>query len=346
MDIVKAATFEAVIQSSITSCDGRALCLEEVDFGDGEIFIGLGTKCETRMRWTNENYMTLTDEEHYSQAQNGTVPQESQKWVITSKSGCLKQGVLPSVDQEYTDGHRLAVDPACDTGHDSEFWAIVSPTHANDSLHSIDQPFTLVESHENRTRRLAYYANTTTPNYFNDVKQRNCTCVDFENDPLGALMVTQAHVHAFRPENEETYFWNRDSCDGHVLHVLILPPSPPPPSPDDDSGNAPPAPPYILWEQRVVSGAFASTGVFFFICCGFCTWCGLNGRVRGGGRNKWWGVNAMRIDRPPLGGSEDRGYFSTQAHHIAGSSVFLSSLPLATQRVRVDTTMEGLLERA
>ena len=39
MDVVKAATFEAVIQSSITACDGQPLCLEEVEVGD-EIFIG------------------------------------------------------------------------------------------------------------------------------------------------------------------------------------------------------------------------------------------------------------------------------------------------------------------
>jgi hypothetical protein len=120
---------------------------------------------------------------------------------------------------EYNDGHRLAVDPACETGLDTEFWAIASPFHANESLHDLDQPFVLVESHPNRTRRLAYYANTTTPDYFNEEKQRNCTCVDFENDLLGSLMVTQAHVHAYRPDNEETYFGNRDACDGHVLHV-------------------------------------------------------------------------------------------------------------------------------
>jgi hypothetical protein len=122
---------------------------------------------------------------------------------------------------------------------------------------------------------------------------------------------------------------------------MLFPPSPPPPSPSEDT--PPPAPPYILWEEKMVAGAFTSTGFFFFCFCGFCAWCGLNGRVRGGGRSKWWGVEEMRIDRPPLGEKEDRGYFPTQMQ--AGSSVFLASLPLATQRVRVDPTREGLLEK-
>ena len=64
MDVVKAATFEAVVQSSITACDGQPLCLEEVEV-DGGLFVGLGTKCEQRFRWTNENYLELTNEEHY-----------------------------------------------------------------------------------------------------------------------------------------------------------------------------------------------------------------------------------------------------------------------------------------
>lgn len=199
----------------------------------------------------------------------------------------------------------------------------------------------LVESHPNRTRRLAYYANTTTPDYFNEEKERNCTCVDFENDLLGSLMVTQAHVHAFRPDNEETYFGNRDACDGHVLHLRIAPPSPPPPK--DEGFDPPPAPPYILWEEKMVAGSFASSGFFFFCFCSFCAWCGLNGRVRGGGRSKWWGVEEMRIDRPPIGRPEDRGYFSTQA--VAPAGDFFSSLPLAVQKVKVDPTREGLLER-
>ena len=144
MDIVKAATFEAVIQSSITACDGQPLCLEEVEVGN-EFFIGLGTKCEQRFRWTNENYLTLTDEEHYNPEAGGnesrrlSVPEETQKWVITSKSGCLKQlnDFNPPLEQEYADGHRLAVDPMCDVRHDTEFWAIASPFHVNESLHDL-----------------------------------------------------------------------------------------------------------------------------------------------------------------------------------------------------------------
>ena len=136
--MVKAATFEAVVLSSITTCDGQPLCLEEVEVGD-EIFIGLGTKCEQRFRWTNQNYVTLTNEEHYNTAQNGTVPADTQKWVITSKSGCLKQlnDFYPPIGQEYADGHRLAVDPACETRYDTEFWAIASPFHVNESLHDL-----------------------------------------------------------------------------------------------------------------------------------------------------------------------------------------------------------------
>ena len=214
LDIVKAATFEAIIQSSITACDGQPLCLEEIEVG-GELFVGLGTKCEQRFRWTNENYMTLTDEEHYNLAQNASVPEETQKWVITSKSGCLKSlnDFYPSIGEEYADGHRLAVDPACQTGFDTEFWAIASPFHVNESLHDLDTPFTLVESHPNRTRRLAYYANTTLP-YTDKESQENCTCVDFENDPLGALMVTQAHVHETRPDTTESYFYGLEHCNG------------------------------------------------------------------------------------------------------------------------------------
>jgi hypothetical protein len=136
--LVKQAKFEGTIRSSITACDGQPLCLEEVQVGE-EIFIGLGTKCEERFHWTNQNYISLTDEDHYNLAQNGTVPADTQKWVITSKSGCLKQlnDFYPPIGQEYADGHRLAVDPACETRYDSEFWAIASPFHVNESLHDL-----------------------------------------------------------------------------------------------------------------------------------------------------------------------------------------------------------------
>lgn len=344
MDIVKAATFEAVIQSSITACDGQPLCLEEVEVGN-EFFIGLGTKCEQRFRWTNENYLTLTDEEHYNPEAGGnesrrlSVPEETQKWVITSKSGCLKQlnDFNPPLEQEYADGHRLAVDPMCDVRHDTEFWAIASPFHVNESLHDLDQPFVLVESHENRTRRLAYYANTTLP-YVNTENDKNCTCVDFDNDPLGALMVTQAHVHASLPDATESYFYGRDHCDGHVLRVFIFPPSPPPPVPEGN--NPPPQPPYIEWEVRMVSGAFVSTGMFFLCFCTCCVWIGLNGRVRGNGRNKWWGTTTMRIDRPPLGGPGNRAYYPTSSA-VSSPGGFFASLPSA-ERV-LDPVRESLL---
>ena len=211
MDVVKKASFEAIIQSSITACDGRPLCLEEVVV-DGEPFIGLGTKCDTRFKWTNELYVTLTNEEHYDTAQNGTVPEETQRWVIASRSGCLKQ--LHDFDgPEYAAGDRLGVDPACNTGFDSEFFAIASPVWENRSLHELDQPFSLTESHPGRTRRLAYYANTTIP--YTDESGENCTCVDFDNDPLGALMVTQAHYHLYTPKTpERAYFHERSACDG------------------------------------------------------------------------------------------------------------------------------------
>jgi hypothetical protein len=190
------------------------LCLEEVEV-DGSQFIGLGTKCEQRFLWTNEKYVTLTKEEHYDLAQNGTVPEETQRWVISSRSGCLQHthDFYPPIGQEYADGHRLAVDPGCNTGYDTEFWAIASPFYTNLSLHDLDMPFTLTEATNNRTRRLAYYANTTLP--YSDPESddhKNCTCVDFENDPLGALMVTQAHVHEKRPDETESYFYARDHC--------------------------------------------------------------------------------------------------------------------------------------
>ena len=334
MDVVKAATFEAVVQSSITACDGQPLCLEEVEV-DGGLFVGLGTKCEQRFRWTNENYLELTNEEHYDAEPTGnesrrlSVPEETQRWIITSKSGCLRHlaNSNPPMEQEYADGHRLAVDPECKPGYDTQFFAIASPFFINQSLHDLDQPFSLVESHPNRTRRLAYYANTTLP--YKEVEgedDKNCTCVDFENDPLGALMITQAHVHETRPDETESYFYGRDHCDGPVLSVHIFPPSPPPPVPEGN--NPPPQPPYIEWEVRMVTSAFASTGVFFLCTCVCCVWIGLNGRVRGNGRSKWWGTQEMRIDRPPLGGPGNRAYYPTSGA-VASPGGFFATLPSA-----------------
>jgi hypothetical protein len=48
------------------------------------------------------------------------------------------------------------------------------------------------------------------------------------------------------------------------------------------------ATPTVL-QVRMVSGAFMSTGFFFLCFFGCCAWFGLNGRVRGTGRSKWWG---------------------------------------------------------
>lgn len=227
MDIVKAATFEAVIESEITLCDGQILCLEEVEI-DGIIFIGMGTKCETRFRWTNENYLELTNDDHYTNSRQlqesgvvpvtkTVVPADTQKWVISGPSGCWKQ--LHDVDgPTYADGHRLGVDPACDSRFDSEFWAITSPVWTNTTRNDMDQPFAIVESHPNMTRRRSYYVNTTSL-YKGADMIKNCTCVP-NNDPLASLMVSQAHYHLYTPESsEDAYFHQRDECDGHVLHV-------------------------------------------------------------------------------------------------------------------------------
>jgi len=338
---VKAATFEAVVQSSITTCDGQTLCLEEVNV-DGEVFIGLGTGCEERLRWTNNKYLTLTDEEHYNTAQNGTVPAETQKWVITSKSGCLKQlnDFYPPIAQEYADGHRLAVDPACQTGFDSEFWAISSPFHVNDTVDAATgSPFTIVESHVNRTRRLAYYVNATKPYTTEDGK--NCTCVDPLDDPLGTLMVTQAHVHETRPDKTESYWYGRDACDGHVLRVVIFPPSPPPPSPDDR--DPPPSPPYVLHESLVVGGAALSTGGFFFLFCGCCAVMGMTTAVRGRGSNKWWGTQEMLIHRDASEPEHGRAQFAATGVAPQGAG-FFASMPLEKHAKRDDPSRVSLLK--
>lgn len=108
------------------------------------------------------------------------------------------------------------------------------------------------------------------------------------------------------------------------------------------------APPYIIWEVRIVSGAAVSTGFFFLCFCGFCAWFGLNGRVRGGGRSKWFGVQEMRIDRPPLGGPGNKAYYPTGAaaalpKEPPDGGGFFASLPSAT--TPLDPAREGLLFR-
>ena len=98
-----------------------------------------------------------------------------------------------------------------------------------------------------------------------------------------------------------------------------------------------------------MSGAFVSTGMFFMCFFSCCAWLGLNGRVRGTGRSKWWGVTTLRIDRPPLGGH--RAYYPTSSgagrvvapkrEAIVSPAEFFASLPSA-ERV-IDPVRESLL---
>lgn len=158
-------------------------------------------------------------------------------------------------------------------------------------------------------------------------------CVDLALEPPSIHQHTHASLTVYRSV----------TCAGHVLHVLVLPPSPPPPSPLEEDATPPPLPPYYLFEEKVVTGAFTSTGLFFLCFCTFCAWCGLNGRVRGTGLNKWPGVKDMRIDRPQTGGPDDRGYFPTQLSAVPRSDFFLSSLPVATRGVKLDPARQSLL---
>ena len=105
----------------------------------------------------------------------------------------------------------------------------------------------------------------------------------------------------------------------------------------------------------MVSGAFMTTGMFFLCFFSCCAWLGLNGRVRGVGRSKWWGVEEMRIDRPPLGGPGNRAYYPTSSAAggaagvvapsregvVASPGGFFASLPSA-ERV-LDPVRESLL---
>ena len=62
-----------------------------------------------------------------------------------------------------------------------------------------------------------------------------------------------------------------------------------------------------------MAGSIGSLGFGFFCFCSACLIFGVSGRVRGSGRNKWVGVQDMRIERPPRGGPSDRGYFPTSS---------------------------------
>jgi hypothetical protein len=233
LDIVKAAKFEAVIQSSITDCNGNRLCLETKKVGNKD-FIGVGTGCEQRFYFTNQEYMELTQEDYDnsnasaakgSGARRGlAIDETTQRWVITTEGGCLQQ--LHDFGEEgsgtrYEAGHRLGLDPSCSTGFSTEFFAIVSPTWEDQKLHGLDQPFALVESHPNRTRRIAFHVNSTTPY---ELDGENCSCVgEPDRNDLESLLVSQAHVHV-KYEPKGSYFYGRDHCDGHVFHSLIFPP--------------------------------------------------------------------------------------------------------------------------
>ena len=98
----------------------------------------------------------------------------------------------------------------------------------------------------------------------------------------------------------------------------------------------------------MVSGAFMTTGMFFLCFFSCCAWLGLNGRVRGVGRSKWWGLEEMRIDRPPLGGPGNRAYYPTSSAVapspegiVSSPGGFFASLPSA-ERV-LDPVRESLL---
>jgi hypothetical protein len=105
----------------------------------------------------------------------------------------------------------------------------------------------------------------------------------------------------------------------------------------------------------MVSGAFMTTGMFFLCFFSCCAWLGLNGRVRGTGRSKWWGVEEMRIDRPPLGGPGNRAYYPTSGRAggagravasaretiISSPGGFFASLPSAERMF--DPVRESLL---
>lgn len=337
IDPVGANTFEAVIQSTLTTCTGERLCLEEVSV-NGEIFIGVGTRCEERFRWVAQLYEPLTEQEHYGRAQNGTVPAETQKWVIKSKSGCLKQlRYYYPWNQGVGEGDRLGVDPACEVGHDTEFWGLASPLHVDETLDGVTEAFSIVESHVNHTRRGVYYVNATTP--YTTSEGQNCTCVNPAADPLSALLRMQTHLHLRHPTPERDYFAVRDACDGHVFNTVIFPPSPPPPVLDDNNNDPPPAPPYYLHEVKAATGAVATTGMFFFGFCACCATLGLTTAVRGRDRGKWWGSREMAIERPTAGPLDGRYGFSVGGTGDTG--VFLGALPPSVRRV--DPARESLL---
>ena len=295
------------MQSTIKSCEGQTLCLETVVV-DGETFVGLGPACNQRISWINEQYLTLTDSEHYRQP-GDVVPAASQRWLLGFPGGCAMQ-----LSRSYPEGgDRLIVDPGCRVGpeYEYEFWALISKRWMNASVDAINEPFALVESGDDTSRRIAYYVNTTV------VDGGGCRCVDLkEGDPLGRLMVSRGHMHLVHHVHPtHSYFAQVDHCEGHIFSIILASPSPPPPRTDEP----PPAPPYEIRQITMATSALATTG-FFFLC--FCSVCGVMGfttQARGNGRSKWWGTKELRIIGEPPDG---RNQFATTGD-------FFASLPSA-----------------
>jgi hypothetical protein len=201
-----------------------------------------------------------------------------------------------------------------------EFWALISEKWINATQDTIHEPFALVESGRDTSRRIAYYANTTYDN------GAGCRCVDTEGDPFGQLMVSRGHMHLVHQVHpEHSYFAQVDHCQGHAFVLRFFPQSPPPP----DARDPPPAPPYYLHEVKATTGAFAVTGLFFMCFCGFCGVLGLTTAVRGHGRSKWWGTRELAMeyhDAQPDG----RHKFAATG---GSAAQWFSSLPAAERRL-------------
>ena len=295
------------------------MCLDEIEVGDRK-FLGMSSRCDTRLYWNNQRYLTLTEEQHYGPAENGTVPAESQKWVIMTPSGCLKM-----LRSEFPDGGDLIeIDSGCsntEANSDTEFWAITPPDHLEVSLNTLGtDAFSLVDGHQNNSRRFAFWTNLTTEIY--DVtKNKTCSCVSAEEDrKMDTLLVSRHHLH-LRHENElHNYFMQKDECSGHTFVLVPFSPSPPPP----DGDAAPPAPPLFVHEIKVATGSLAVGGLWF--CCCFLLCIPLGQRIRGNGRSKWWGTREMRISRQPIANGDAS---DNRAFGFGGS--FLERLPPASR---------------
>jgi len=302
------------------------MCLDEIEV-DGRKFLGLTTQCQTRIHWVNAKYLTLTEDEHYGTAANGTVPAETQKWVMMTSSGCMKM----LRDEFPLAGDLIELDSQCteaDASHDTEFFALTHPRYLDQSLNEIEDVFSIVDAHQNNSRRYSYFINQTLA-YVNPETGSNCSCVNSEEGAkLGTLLTSRRHMHRVHEDYEHSYWSTYSECDGHIFRLYIFPPSPPPP----EGLAPPPAPPLFYWTAPVAVGSFAVSGLwlcFCFICCGAC----VGGRVYGRGRSKWWGVREMRIDRHPIGGGDasDNVIFNTGSRFLSGLPP--ASVPLLDRRV-------------